>query len=74
MGVEDLGPVDDSAAVLAGVDAGEPGIHVPEDIQEAKRDGFHAQLQEALDRVREFAEANVQNAGSKEFPYCDGRA
>jgi lysophospholipid acyltransferase (LPLAT)-like uncharacterized protein len=50
------------------------GIHVPGDIQEAEREGFHAQLQEALDRVREFAEANVQNAGSKEFPYCNARA
>jgi hypothetical protein len=31
-------------------------------------EGFHAQLQASLDRVREFAEANVTRVGSQEFP------
>jgi len=34
-------------------------IHVPEDSGEAERERYHAELQAALDRVREFAEANV---------------
>lgn len=34
-------------------------IHVPEDSGEDERQRYHAELQAALDRVREFAEANV---------------
>jgi lysophospholipid acyltransferase (LPLAT)-like uncharacterized protein len=49
-------------------------ILVPENINDAERDRFHGELQAALDRVREFAEANVQKAGSSEFPYSDARA
>lgn len=32
------------------------------------KDSFHAELQAALDRVREFAEANVHRVGTPEFP------
>ena len=49
-------------------------IQVPENIKDAERDLFHAELQSTLDRVREFAEANVQKTGSAEFPYSDARA
>jgi lysophospholipid acyltransferase (LPLAT)-like uncharacterized protein len=49
-------------------------IHVPEEIQEPERDQFHQELQAALDRVRDFAEANIQGVGSQEFPYSAGRA
>jgi lysophospholipid acyltransferase (LPLAT)-like uncharacterized protein len=49
-------------------------IDVPENIQDTERDEFHSQLQDALDRVRDFAEAHVHKAGSKEFPYWDARA
>lgn len=49
-------------------------IQVPGAIEEAQRDEFHGELQEALERVRIFAEENVHRAGSREFPYCDGRA
>jgi lysophospholipid acyltransferase (LPLAT)-like uncharacterized protein len=49
-------------------------ILVPDHINDAERDRFQGGLQAALDRVREFAEANVQKAGSAEFPYSDGRA
>jgi lysophospholipid acyltransferase (LPLAT)-like uncharacterized protein len=34
-------------------------INVPEDSGDAERERYHAELQAALDRVREFAEANV---------------
>jgi lysophospholipid acyltransferase (LPLAT)-like uncharacterized protein len=44
-------------------------IRVPEGIRDNDRDAFHAQLQNALDRVREFSEAHVDQAGSREFPY-----
>ena len=49
-------------------------ILVPENITDADRDRYHGELQAALDRVREFSEANIQKAGSAEFPYCDARA
>jgi hypothetical protein len=35
------------------------GISVPEDSGDAERERYHAELQASLDRVREFAEANV---------------
>lgn len=41
-------------------------IWVPERPQ--SKDSHHAELQASLDRVREFAEANVQRVGTPEFP------
>ena len=41
-------------------------IWVPERPQ--SKDSYHAELQASLDRVREFAEANVQRVGTPEFP------
>lgn len=41
-------------------------IRVPERPQ--SKDSYHAELQASLDRVREFAEANVQRVGTPEFP------
>ena len=35
-------------------------IVVPADADDAERERFHGELQAALDRVREFAEANVK--------------
>lgn len=43
-------------------------IVVPQQADDQQRDRFHAELQASLDRVREFAEANVRQVGSKEFP------
>jgi lysophospholipid acyltransferase (LPLAT)-like uncharacterized protein len=43
-------------------------ILVPPDADDAQKQSFHADLQAALERVREFAEANVGNVGSGEFP------
>jgi len=43
-------------------------IAVPADADDAAKDRFHGELQAALDRVREFTEANVDKAGSAEFP------
>jgi lysophospholipid acyltransferase (LPLAT)-like uncharacterized protein len=42
-------------------------IMVPADADEAQREQLHVQLQAALDRVREFAEANVNKVG-RELP------
>ena len=47
-------------------------IFVPPDKEDAPTDSFHAQLQAALDRVREFAVANVGKVGSEEFPVWRG--
>lgn len=41
-------------------------IPVPPDGDQEK---YHAELQAALDRVRTFAEENIDKAGSPEFPY-----
>ena len=41
---------------------------LPGDAGEAEMQRIHAELQSALDRVRDFAEANVSRAGSTEFP------
>ncbi len=41
---------------------------VPSEAGEVERARFHRELQASLDRVREFAEQNVRNAGSAEFP------
>ena len=43
-------------------------IMVPKKADDTQREHFHAQLQDALDRVREFADENVSKVGSKEFP------
>ncbi len=42
-------------------------IGVPEHSGDAERERYHAELQAALDRVREFAEENVRKVGSKDF-------
>jgi hypothetical protein len=41
---------------------------VPPHADDSQRERFHAELQAALDRVREFAEANVGKVGSAEYP------
>jgi lysophospholipid acyltransferase (LPLAT)-like uncharacterized protein len=43
-------------------------IPVPPHADEKERERLHAELQSALDRAREFAEANVHKVGSAEFP------
>ncbi len=48
-------------------------INVPEHSGEKERDQYHAELQAALDRVREFAEANVHTVGSKDLAKICGR-
>jgi len=42
---------------------------VPRDTSDAGMPSYEAQLQASLDRVREFAEANVGKVGIREFPY-----
>jgi len=44
-------------------------IAVPRDTSDAGMPSYEAQLQASLDRVREFAEANVGKVGIREFPY-----
>lgn len=44
-------------------------IPVPEDATDEDLERYTAELQAALDRVCEFAEANVKRAGTSEFPY-----
>jgi lysophospholipid acyltransferase (LPLAT)-like uncharacterized protein len=43
-------------------------IYVSENSGDVERERYLAELQAALDRVREFAEANVPNVGSETFP------
>ena len=43
-------------------------IPVPADADEPTKEKYVAELQAALDRVREFAEANVERVGSEAFP------
>jgi len=43
-------------------------IPVPPDADEADKERLQAELQSALDRVREFAVANVGNVGNAEYP------
>jgi lysophospholipid acyltransferase (LPLAT)-like uncharacterized protein len=43
-------------------------IPVPQDASDESLEGYSAELQSALDRVREFAEANVGKVGTPEFP------
>ena len=42
---------------------------VPLDANDAQKEEALQKLQSALDRVREFSEANIGNAGSREFPF-----
>jgi lysophospholipid acyltransferase (LPLAT)-like uncharacterized protein len=44
-------------------------IPVPSEASESDIESYERQLQESLDRVCEFAETNVQNVGTAEFPY-----
>jgi lysophospholipid acyltransferase (LPLAT)-like uncharacterized protein len=43
-------------------------IEVPRDATDADIDRYQCELQAALDRVREFAEANVNKVGTADFP------
>ena len=45
-------------------------ITVPPKPDDAQKQVSLQELQAALDRVREFAEANIHKAGSPEFPFC----
>ena len=44
-------------------------IHVPPETTDEDLESYTAQLQATLDRVCEFAEANVSKTGTSEFPY-----
>ena len=44
-------------------------IPVPQDATDNDLAGYERQLQDSLDRVCEFAEANVSQVGTPEFPY-----
>jgi lysophospholipid acyltransferase (LPLAT)-like uncharacterized protein len=43
-------------------------IAVPSKVHDSAMDHYQSELQAALDRTRAFSEANLQKAGSKEFP------
>jgi lysophospholipid acyltransferase (LPLAT)-like uncharacterized protein len=43
-------------------------ISVPADADDSQKERFHGELQTSLERVREFAEANVGRVGSADFP------
>ena len=43
-------------------------IVVPADADDSQKQQFHGELQVSLERVREFAVANVGKVGSAEFP------
>jgi lysophospholipid acyltransferase (LPLAT)-like uncharacterized protein len=44
-------------------------IPVPADASDADLERYQQELQVSLDRVREFAEANINKVGTPEFPY-----
>ncbi|MBV9574522.1 MAG: lysophospholipid acyltransferase family protein [Acidobacteriales bacterium] len=44
-------------------------ISVPPNANKEEEERFHGELQKSLERVREFAEANVAKAGTGEFPF-----
>lgn len=44
-------------------------IPVPSDTTDEEIERYQQDLQESLDRVREFAEANIKKVGTPEFPY-----
>jgi len=48
-------------------------IHVPRDAREEDLVRYNDDLQATLDRVVQFADANVGKVGSSEFPYYRGR-
>lgn len=48
-------------------------IYVPRDASDEDLARYSDELQATLDRVVEFAEANVSRAGSREFPYYQGK-
>lgn len=48
-------------------------IGVPKNADDGQREQSLAELQAALDRVRDFAEANVRKVGGREFPYYEPR-
>jgi lysophospholipid acyltransferase (LPLAT)-like uncharacterized protein len=43
-------------------------LNVPPDADDSQIEEFHRQLQESLERVQRFAEANVAKVGSADFP------
>ncbi len=49
-------------------------IQVPADATDEDLDRYQAELQTSLDRVREFAEANVSRVGTPEFPHYRRKA
>jgi lysophospholipid acyltransferase (LPLAT)-like uncharacterized protein len=44
-------------------------IEVPRDASDEELERYQKELQDSLDRVREFAEANIEKVGAREFPY-----
>jgi lysophospholipid acyltransferase (LPLAT)-like uncharacterized protein len=44
-------------------------IHVPPDARDEDLERYQAELQASLDRVVDFAQANIAKVGSPEFPY-----
>ncbi len=44
-------------------------IHIPTDATDEDLQRYTAELQASLDRVRDFAEANISKVGTPEFPY-----
>jgi lysophospholipid acyltransferase (LPLAT)-like uncharacterized protein len=46
-------------------------IVVPSNASDEDVERYQQELQESLDRVREFTEANVQRVGSTDFPYTE---
>ena len=48
-------------------------IAVPAKAGDAEMGSFHQQLQSSLERVRDFAEANVQGVGGPTFPLFQGK-
>jgi len=49
-------------------------IPVPEDMPSEQLDHYNSLLQSSLDRVKAFAEANVDKVGSAEFPFFERHA
>ena len=44
-------------------------IPVPAEASDEDVERYQQELQDSLDRVREFAEANIKKVGAPEFPY-----
>ena len=47
-------------------------IPIPAEASDEDLERYQQQLQDSLDRVREFAEANIEKVGTTEFPYYNG--